>query len=53
MATPEKNYHENEERVNLWLDKALLEAWDKKIKEHGFKSRAEWFRAKVREEIEK
>ena len=43
--------HTDQQKVLFWLDKPQLEKLDKIIAEYGYTSRAEWFRAMVREEI--
>jgi len=39
-------------QVILRVDKEILAELDKHLSKHGFKTRNEWFRAKVREFIE-
>jgi metal-responsive CopG/Arc/MetJ family transcriptional regulator len=43
--------HTDQQKIFFWLDKPQLEKLDKIIAEYGYTSRAEWFRAMVRQEI--
>lgn len=45
--------HETESKLTFWIDNSQLVEFDKAIKEKGYRSRAEWLREKVREELNK
>jgi len=39
-------------QIILWIDEEMLKELDRLLPAHGFKTRDEWFRAKVREFME-
>jgi metal-responsive CopG/Arc/MetJ family transcriptional regulator len=45
--------HENEIRISFWLDIQTAAEFDDAIEINHYKNRADWFREKVRQEIEK
>jgi metal-responsive CopG/Arc/MetJ family transcriptional regulator len=45
--------HTGESQLTFWLKHDIVARFDDAIEANGYKNRAEWFREKVRQEIEK
>lgn len=43
--------HNEEVKLNFWIDKNLLKNFDLAYKINGYKNRADWFREQIRREI--
>ena len=43
--------HDNQTKLQFWIDNELLEKLDKIITHYGYTSRTEWLREQIRVEI--